>query len=52
MSSERTPSAVGSHNIEEAEQPAAPAIPVSFLLTQGFRSAISIWHLILFELFL
>nr|CAD40006.3 OSJNBb0052B05.9 [Oryza sativa Japonica Group]CAE75891.1 B1234D02.15 [Oryza sativa Japonica Group] len=27
MSSERTPSAVGSHNIEEAEQPAAPAIP-------------------------
>ena len=31
--SNRTPSAVGSHNIEEEEQPAAPAIPVSLSLS-------------------
>ncbi|XP_066163737.1 uncharacterized protein YGR130C-like [Oryza sativa Japonica Group] len=28
ISSDRTPSAAGSHNVEEEEQPAAPAIPV------------------------
>jgi hypothetical protein len=31
MPSDRTPSAAGSHNVEEEEQPAAPVIPVSFV---------------------
>jgi hypothetical protein len=38
MSSDRTPSATGSHNIEEEEQPAAPAIPVS-LVYKNLESA-------------
>jgi hypothetical protein len=29
-SSDHSPSAAGSHNVDEEEQPAAPAIPVSF----------------------
>ncbi len=33
-SSDQTPSVVGSHHIEEEEQPTAPAIPVSFPLSQ------------------
>jgi hypothetical protein len=33
MSSDRTPSATASHNIEEEEQPTAPAIPVSLSLS-------------------
>jgi hypothetical protein len=32
-SGNRTPSAADSHNVEEEEQPAAPAIPVSFVNT-------------------
>nr|BAD36486.1 aminotransferase-like protein [Oryza sativa Japonica Group] len=36
MSSERTPSATGSHNIEEEEQPPTPAIPLSLSLTQDY----------------
>ncbi len=48
-SSDQTPSAVGSHHVEEEVQPAAPAIRVSFPLTQILRSAMSIWPLTLFK---
>jgi hypothetical protein len=34
-SSDHTPSAAGSHNVEEEEQPTAPTIPVSFVFKES-----------------
>jgi hypothetical protein len=40
MSSGRTPMVMGSHHIEEEQQPAAPAIPVNLSFFKNPKSAV------------